>query len=200
MVLYSPSGPDWPDWQEYKWSHFSKRTKTQSKQWLTCWLYSPKSLWQSDYNMLMKYAMKHIVLSPPVSFLHCFSFFPPILWKHCHWRGRKSIGVLFRSHHDYLHIGEIMFTNLDSMKSSPLCPGIFVWQAPQRNIQRGQVERIEKALCSSKVTPLSKLANLKYNNIDLHCFVGRQFLLQIYMFFSVTRRSRSDESHWVTKR
>ena len=135
---------------------------------------------------------------PPVSFLHCFSFFPSILWEHCHWRGRKSIGVLFRSHHDYLHIGEIMFTNLDSMKSSPLCPGIFVWQAPQRNIQRGQVERIEKALCSSKVTPLSKLANLKYNNIDLRCFVGRQFLLQIYMFFSVTRRSRSDESRWVT--
>ena len=54
-----------------------------------------------------------------------------------------------------------MFTNLDSMKSSPLCPGIFVLQGPQRNIQRGQVERIEKALCSSKEPPSGKLANLQ---------------------------------------
>ena len=35
------------------------------------------------------------------------------------------------------------FTNLDSIKSSPLCPGIFVEQGPQRNIQRGQVGTIE---------------------------------------------------------
>ena len=92
---------------------------------------------------------------PSVAFLHCFSLSPAILRKNRHRRGGKSTGVHLRRHHDHLCRGDHAH-----QAKSPLCPGTFVWQGAQRNIQRGGVGTLEEALCSSKPPPSGKTSQV----------------------------------------